>query len=68
MALAYPAFQGVQSAAGAGDGYRAARAPARARSAGNAFPARAAAAWVAVKARDTDDASSAWPNASQGLL
>ena len=68
MAPAYPAFQGLQSAAGAADGYRAARAPARARSAGEAFPARAVAARAEVKARDTDDASSSRPNASQGLL
>ena len=68
MAPAYPAFHGPQSAAGAADGYRAASAPASARSAGEAPPARAVACCAAAKARDTDDASSASPNASQGLL
>ena len=68
MASAYPVFHGPQSAAGAADGYRAATARTSARSTGAALAARAAASWAALNARDTEEASSAWPNASQGLL
>jgi hypothetical protein len=68
MASAYPAFHGEQSSAGRADGYRAARAAARARSTGEAPAARCIAAAVAVKARETDEATSAAPNASHGLL